>query len=420
VKPESRRFLFACVAAGFGFAVAAVAYRLAMPGLLDVIARAIGSSESETRELHKTARHWEMAFPALLAIGYAIAALVHARRKLGLGALATCALALALYLASELALAPRLVRALGLNHYDLVRDPDHWPRYVGEGWNSDLLAQTREASEYPSEAFNIVFLGDSFTMGLFLDDMSTQAFPHQVERLLRAELPELDVRVANFGWTSSSPILSLRRLEAIGERYHPDLVAIAIDMTDFHDDIRYGNLIERRGITALYDRLPILIGLLKLYPVGFKALFDATTDSNLPLQRYFHSEQPLEKSLPYLAALEANLGRIEERARAMGADFAVFVLPRNYQYSDRESPEDWERETVSGDYTVLGPHSLEPFRFFEQLGSRVDYPIYSLLDDFRSAEAFPLCLEDDPHWTLAGHEVAARAIARRLRERIAP
>ena len=41
--------------------------------------------------------------------------------------------------------------------------------------------------------------------------------PQKAETLLRQRHPEWDVKAANFGWNSSSPLLSYRRLAAIGD-----------------------------------------------------------------------------------------------------------------------------------------------------------------------------------------------------------
>jgi hypothetical protein len=68
---------------------------------------------------------------------------------------------------------------------------------------------------------------------------------------------------------------------------------------------------------------------------------------------------------------------------------------------------------------VLGPYSLEPFRYFEELSKEVDYPIYSLLETFQKNEVFPTSFEDDPHWNRKGAQVAASAITKILIEEVA-
>lgn len=321
------------------------------------------------------------------------------------------------YLGTEQFAAPSLVRPWKLQHYGFVKDPDHRPegRAEARGWNADGLRQDREPEAYRAEDYNVVFLGDSFTMGLKLERPWVEAFPHQVGKRLGAAFPDREIRTANFGWTSSSPRLSARRLMDIGEAYHPDLVCLCIDMTDAHDDIKWGNLLDRRGICALYDVLPITIGALRgVAPSIFQSLYDWSTGNNMPYLRYFASEQELDASRPYLEAHRDGIDACAEQAAELGAEFCVFVLPRYYQYSETECPEDVELRKPERAHERLGPYALEPFRWYAELGEQRDYPVHALLDDFRDAGGAPHCLADDPHWNLRGHQIAAGAIARRL------
>jgi lysophospholipase L1-like esterase len=122
------------------------------------------------------------------------------------------------------------------------------------------------------------------------------------------------------------------------------------------------------------------------------------------------SELPLDETRPYARHLARNLASIARHARDLGAEPVAFVLPRHYQYDAREAPSNWEKDR----YDLLGPYSLEPFRFFEELAPEVDYPIHPLLAAFLENDAFPTCFDDDPHWNETGTSVAARAIAERL------
>jgi hypothetical protein len=92
----------------------------------------------------------------------------------------------------------------------------------------------------------------------------------------------------------------------------------------------------------------------------------------------------------------------------------LIVLPRSYQYSSRECPNNWEGK----EYTVNGPCCLEPFRYFDEIRNSLDFPVYSLLEDFEKNKDFPTCFNSDPHWNENGHSVAANAIARIIRHEI--
>src|SRR5262249_38555176 len=160
--------------------------------------------------------------------------------------------------------------------------------------------------------------------------------------LLRERFPDRGVHVANFGWISSSPLLTYRRLVDIGEKYRPDLVVQSIDMTDVQDDVRWKNLLARRGICWFYDKLPIALkGFHELAPGLFRRWWSASNDG-VPFDTYFIAERPLDETRVYFDALAENLEKIAGWCRERGAAFVVLVMPRSFQYSARECPRDYE------------------------------------------------------------------------------
>jgi hypothetical protein len=233
--------------------------------------------------------------------------------------------------------------------------------------------------------------------------------------LLRERLGRADIESANFGWPSASPLLALRQLQDLGAKYRPDVVAFALDMTDFHDDLMYQRMLERRGLYWWYDKIPITLRTLELRAPGLFARLYASANVGLPRQRFFATERPLEETRPLLEPAVANLERMAQAADHLGADFVVLLLPRAFQYSAKESPNNWE----AAQYTVLGPYSREPFRYFESIAERLPFPVLSLLPAFEHTTIFPTCLADDPHWNADGHRIAAQAIVDFLAPRIA-
>jgi hypothetical protein len=318
------------------------------------------------------------------------------------------------YLAAEVLAGPVISVPLQLTDHYYARDTDHWPTSTDPdyGWNEDSLRTPHQPTDFSDETVSLVFLGDSFTFGLGVDP--EQVFPSLVERWLAAGLPDRDVKVVNFAWPSASPLLSLRRLERLGPRYHPDHVVMCLDMTDFFDDIRWGQMIERRGIYRWWRWLPLGT---RLFQKAFPKQYSRTKAVSLgrpPNRRFFVTEQPLEESREDMQVLVRNLDAIHRWCKERGIDFLVLLLPRSYQYNSRESPRNWE----ASEYQVLGPHCLAPFRFFAEVEAQVDYPIESLLPAFRDSGVFPTCFVNDPHWNPAGHQVAARGILPILAPRV--
>ena len=311
------------------------------------------------------------------------------------------------WLAVELLVAPFLLARLGLYRFYAVYDVDHRlpPHHRGIGTNGDGIRDPRPASAFTAPGVNLVFLGDSFTFGFGVE--REEAFPARVEENLRRRFPALPVRVANFGWTSSSPHLALRQLHELGDRYHPDLVVYHLDMTDFHDDARQQAMLERRGVYAVFPYLPLALSLLERLSPRAAEVLESRAAGGLPADRFFVSSRPLDGSRRHLGPLVDSLHGLDDWCRARGVPFVLVVLPRTYQYDAAESLDNREAAW----YEVLGPHALEPFRWVDEEAVGWPFPVVSLLPAFRETDVFPTAFEDDPHWTPAGHRVAAGAIA---------
>ncbi len=287
-----------------------------------------------------------------------------------------------------------------VNHF-LEPNVPHWPPT-----NADGIRSRREARDFPEGGNNLVFLGDSFVWGYNVRE--NQALPARVEAALNERHAGLDVKAANFGWISASPYVEHRKFGRVGHKYHPKLVVLGLDMTDFHDDIKYELMQWREGIYRYYDVFPLTLHVFREYaPELFWRVHSWSLNGRLPRKKYFASEQPLDQSEPFLEATLRNLEKIDHSARLMGARFVVVVFARGYQHNPKESPDNWEKDL----YTVMGPYSREPFRYFEKVASRVGFPIYSLLPPFEQSTEFPLYARDDPHWNHAGIALAAGAVA---------
>ena len=264
-----------------------------------------------------------------------------------------------------------------------LSEPDHRLKPLSSAdINSDGIRSVVEADRFHEENLNIVFLGDSFIYGWMLP--YDKSIPHMFQRKVRALHPEQQVNVANFGWVSSSPLLSLRLLKDIGEKYNPDIVILAIDMTDFHDDIKYHNLLNRKGMWPIADVFPItFLAVRKVVRKYIKidGLYESMYGEPEPAARFFITEKPLSETRPYFSYIRENIEKINEYSKStLEAKFILLLFPRGYQYSEKESPNNWEKS----EYQILGPYAHEPFKYFEEIKQNVDYPIHSLLSDFQN------------------------------------
>jgi hypothetical protein len=317
---------------------------------------------------------------------------------------------------------PLLVRHFVMPMYHL--DVDHRPRPSFRGTNEDGLYTDLTSADIAEDDFSIVFLGDSYTEGYKVSREVN--FVETVGRRLRARHPDENIKVVNFGWVSSSPVLQLRLLHSIGEKYKPDLVVQVFDMGDFHNDLVASKMLrDEHGLDhareiSVFDVMlvrfstwlgvPNVLAWLK----GNLAVFDSPDEepSDIPQKRFFHMFQPLAESEPYLDLSWHTIVRIHQWAEQRNAKFVLFVPPRYPQHDRDECPDDlWKDKMPESDEYVL-----EAFEYFAKKAGTVDFPVQSMLEPFRRAAVFPLCFENDPHWNENGHRVAADAIAQFLIE----
>jgi len=342
----------------------------------------------------------------------AIARLSRRWRELLLLGCSTAACVAALWLSG-----PVLMRRVVVPRYTL--GVDHRPRPHTGGTNEDGVYSHLGASDFRDEDFNVICLGDSFTANPHLPD--EVRWPTRLERLLQPRVPGRKVRVANFGWVSSSPVLQARQLREIGAKYKPDLVVQAFDMTDFHDDLVARERLARIGaggggkvtiFRAFGVGASLALGVEDYGQWLRERLRWARPDGPPPVPgpRYFFLFEPREASEPYFRVSWEAILETEGLARRMGARHALFVLPRYQQYDPRESPRDPERRVFPVDAQGL----LVPFEYFARQARTAPFPVHALREDFLADPVFPKCRADDPHWNAEGNRVAAEAVDRQL------
>ena len=292
---------------------------------------------------------------------------------------------------------------------NIVGNPDHRiPPNSAPDINTDGLRSLRTAADFREEDFNIIFLGDSFTYGLWLQERET--IPAQFETMAKAKHPDARISVVNFGWVSSSPLLSLRLLKDIGKKYHPDLIIQVIDMTDVGDDMYYDAILNHRGIYVIGRYMPTMTLLLQ------KAIREHTDWENisqtlfgLPHKHYFIVEQPIAQSVYAFDFMKTHIDETYAYAKdELSAKYMMVVMPRYFQYRPSESPDDWEAK--AGEYSVPGPYSLEPFKYYDKMQKEVPYPVYSLLSDFQNTSVKQTVFPNDAHLNADGAAFAAQAI----------
>ncbi|MCB1615783.1 MAG: SGNH/GDSL hydrolase family protein [Pseudomonadales bacterium] len=275
--------------------------------------------------------------------------------------------------------------------------------------NSEGIRSYHTSDYYKEEDFNIIFAGDSFAYGLGMPIEG--APPFQLEKQLRNYFHREDINVINFGWSSSSPYLSLRLLQDLGKAYKPDVVIFLLDLTDFKDDWFYKNILHKTGHYRFLIEHPYLGYLVR----SIARETDSFTGWYQELMgfpdwsTYFTVHQPYEKSEPFFNNVYESLLEMNSfTENELHAPLFVFSAPRHWQYTDKESPNSWEAHA----FVVKGPYALNNFIWMDKVSATAPFPMVSLLKDFQNTEVFPTTFEDDSHWNQAGANVAATAIFR--------
>ncbi|MFH1468015.1 MAG: hypothetical protein ABIO70_26750 [Pseudomonadota bacterium] len=315
---------------------------------------------------------------------------------------------------------PLIVGRWAMPQFNL--DLDHRPKPAPGRFNADGVAPDLPAGAYSPDDFVIVFLGDSFTQGYMLDD-PLGGFPFLVEKRLQKAHPELSIRVVDFGYVSSSPVLQLRQLRDLGARYHPDLVVQCFDMSDFANDLEYSDRLHDLGVGTRVDldifRTVAVWASWSLGVADYGRWLGAQGTPRGPRPNealwrdssLFPMKYPLGETWGLMETSWEAITDTGKLARGLGADFALVVLPRYQQFDPSACPEDWEAQ-------VELPHPDQnvtaPFDYFAQKAAGAAFPVHSCQPAFQAAVQggrHGLVFPNDPHYTPAGHEVAAADIA---------
>ncbi len=252
--------------------------------------------------------------------------------------------------------------------------------------------------EYPLEKrrseFRIIVFGDSFAEGFGAE--AEDAWPRQMERGLRAALPDRDLTVVNAGVSGSDVVFAYAHLEQRMIDYGPDLVIVAINNTDVTDVIYRGGterLEGHRGIVHtgpwwewIYASSHIVRHVVR-GPLGFSRTL---------------SRQPYgEQAAAAADEIPATVLRFEELARERGFGLLVVVHP------------------LLGDvnHGHYDPHFARVPRAIRE---ETDIPIVDVLDYFAreqgitKANALEFFWKQDRHHNARGYAALGEAVTAHL------
>ena len=263
----------------------------------------------------------------------------------------------------------------------------------------------------PAGVFRVAVLGDSFTWGHGVDD--DKVYTRVLERIVGG------VEVLNFGLSGSSTDQQLLILKRHVLAYQPDLVLLMVTRNDFFDTgrRRVGSypkpmfvlsvdgalhltnvpVPEVSWLRRFHYRLRRHLGLLNLVEGVFR-----NHGNSLPASA---AASPAADRYRLMRAL---LMEMHDQSAGAGAAFAICVTAMGaHTYPDEIPREDLER-----------------LEMLQHLARSEAIPLLNLVPGFRSAARNTssgrpdvLHYPEDLHWTIAGHRLAAKELARLLKEK---
>ena len=280
------------------------------------------------------------------------------------------------------------------------------------------------------DVFRVAVLGDSFAEAMQVGE--DEAFCRRLERHL-SEYSGGRVEVINFGCSGFSSLLELVMLRYWVPHFSPDLVICLHHFSDITEDCRLrkrcrydGGLLVAVEPTSTGRRRKVerVLEWSQIYRlcryVQKRHRRPHLRDPSVSLQRNFdaivHEPYTAEDEQAFTHSLSAVL-EMHEFLHHRGVPFLVVLIPIGSQVEPVE-PHFARR---LGYRYMAGGRRLEHRGYQDRVTSfchrhGIDY--LDLLDGFRQANPVgrpELYLPRDQHWTPAGHDLAARLTAQRIR-----
>jgi len=282
----------------------------------------------------------------------------------------------------------------------------------------------REYREAKPTEYRVLFLGDSFTYGLGVND--DQTFAVQVEKDLRAG--RWSVEVLNAGCPGKGTDYALKCFQTVGRKFHPDLTALGFFGNDFQDNARQEYYtIGRKGelrakpptcnpdnLKAALERLP-----------GYNWLISWSQAANLVKQagvdfmvkRNRENQPDVNNRLVvsynrsdagYVTAANRQitgiyLEQLNAAVKQAGGALMLFYIPISQEVLEYR-----QRRTTSADERAI-----------QRLAAENGLTLWSLTPLLaHSGQPIDRLYYQEGHWTAAAHEIAARYLSRLIQSEL--
>jgi len=299
--------------------------------------------------------------------------------------------------------------------------------------------------EKPEGTFRILLVGDSFMEGesVNLDQTAAQT----LERELTETMGE-SIEVVNMGVMSYSPIIYQRVIEDKGLPLDPDLVIVAVDMSDFQNDYSYAKDLDESGNfrNILFQQkmgqphvvLPGVNAGIKFWLRSHSVLYSEVADRTKQLIRKMrHIPEPTvfkindPASDPHFATRSEDNVHREEMWHPFGNSLIAINklmekakvpwIAVTYPYGHQVRGDEWSKGRLKNGFESARVYLMTAADLLVSFGKDNGFRVINLAPVFQKEAEYQsnlLYYPMDGHFTPLGHKVFAEALKEEISDYI--
>ena len=299
--------------------------------------------------------------------------------------------------------------------------------------------------EKPEGTFRILLVGDSFMEGesVNLDQTAAQT----LERELTETMGE-SIEVVNMGVMSYSPIIYQRVIEDKGLPLDPDLVIVAVDMSDFQNDYSYAKDLDESGNfrNILFQQkmgqphvvLPGVNAGIKFWLRSHSVLYSEVADRTkqlirkmryIPEPTVFKINDPA--SDPHFATRSEDNVHREEMWHPFGNSLIAINklmekakvpwIAVTYPYGHQVRGDEWSKGRLKNGFESVRVYLMTAADLLVSFGKDNGFRVINLAPVFQKEAEYQsnlLYYPMDGHFTPLGHKVFAEALKEEISDYI--
>jgi hypothetical protein len=292
----------------------------------------------------------------------------------------------------------------------------------------------------PKNTFRVALTGDSFTVGLYVDDTETYAY-YLMEKLKEASSGNKSWQLYNFANVSYSPLLYWQQYARTISKYHPDLLILAIDNSDLQDDYYYeqdANFDEQGNLLGFKDvHYSFFLGQVRNIGTPEERVQTLEKKMNSRWERFLNwGTSHLQMAVHIRDFLSRNnfkrgdiaddrLGHTREgvdwtahwqrsakylqKTVQLAKKDGAQVLILFYPYPHQVNGTDWENRKQMG-YEMGKVYDTPMRKWLADFAKKEGVDYLDTFDAFRQSGIHDFSFQGDPHYLPNGHQLLSRVL----------